>query len=180
MILIFFFFPVNAAALNKRDVSAGVQSCIDGLNTASAELLLVTSAVKGFTSAGGYSAAINIHTTEQTLESYLKSATTACCAVTTTVSEEDATAVIGVVDTIVPEIEDALSAIVAQKSQFDAVLLATALVKADIKSLQTELQSLDTCLLAVTPSDDAAVAQAYVDRITAAFATADTAYGITV
>lgn len=169
---------VNAAALNKRAVSAGVQSCIDGLNTASAQLLVVTSAVDAFTSAAGYAGALSIHTKEQTLETNLKSATTACCAVTTTVSEEDAAAVIAVVDTIVPEIEDALSAIVGKKAQFDAVLLATAIVKADLKNLNTELTALDTCLLAVTPADVADVAQAYVDRINTAFAAANTAYGI--
>lgn len=97
---------------------------------------------------------------------------------TTTVSEEEAAAVISVVNTIVPEIENALSAIVSKKPQFDAVLLATAIVKSDLKNLNTELTALDKCLLAVTPADDLAVAQGYVDRINTAFASANTAYGI--
>lgn len=108
----------------------------------------------------------------------MKSATTSCCAVTTTVSEEDATAVFSVVGTLVPEIEDALTAITTKKSQFDAVVLATTLVKSDIKNLNTEVNALDTCLIAVTPADDLANANAYVARVTAAFAAANTAYGI--
>jgi uncharacterized protein YfcZ (UPF0381/DUF406 family) len=108
----------------------------------------------------------------------LKAATTSCCAVTTTVTEEDATAVLSVVGTLVPEIENALTAITNKKSQFDAVLLATSLVKADIKNLNTEVNALDTCLIAVTPTDDLTAANAYVSRVTTAFTAADTAYGI--
>jgi hypothetical protein len=111
------------------------------------------------------------------LETDLKAATTACCAVTSATVEE-AAAVISVVDTIVPEIETALSDIVNQKPQFDAVLLATAIVKGDLKNLNTELTALDTCLVAATPSDYTSVAQGYVDRVNAAFAAADAAYGI--
>ncbi|KAK4513865.1 uncharacterized protein ATC70_005871 [Mucor velutinosus] len=169
---------VNAAAVQKRAVSAGVQSCIDGLNAASAQLLTVTSQVNSFTSSAGYSGALAVHSSEQTLESKLKAATTSCCAVTSTVSEEDATAVFSVVGVVVPEIESALSAIVTKKPQFDAVLLATSLVKTDIKNLNTEVNSLDTCLIAVTPADDLANANAYVDRVNTAFASAKTAYGI--
>ncbi|GAN05215.1 hydrophobic surface binding protein [Mucor ambiguus] len=169
---------VNAAAVQKRTVTAGVQACVDGLNAASAQLLTVTSQVNSFTSAAGYSGALAVHSSEQTLETKLKAAITSCCAVTTTVSEEDATAVFSVVGVVVPEIENALSAIVTKKPQFDAVLLATSLVKTDIKNLNTEVNSLDTCLIAVTPAADLANANAYVGRVNTAFASAKTAYGI--
>ncbi|KAG2199616.1 hypothetical protein INT46_004608 [Mucor plumbeus] len=169
---------VNAAAVQKRNVSTGVQACIDGLNAAGAQLLTVTSQVNAFTSSAGYAGALGVHSSEQTLETKLKAATTSCCAVTTTVTEEDATAVLSVVGTLVPEIEDALTAITNKKSQFDAVLLATSLVKADIKNLNTEVNALDTCLIAVTPTDDLTAANAYVSRVTAAFTAADTVYGI--
>ncbi|KAI9482697.1 MAG: hypothetical protein EXX96DRAFT_555347 [Benjaminiella poitrasii] len=169
---------VNAAVINKRDVSAGVQACIDGINNTLPQLATVTSEVSSFTSSSGYSGAIAIHSNEQKLETLLKTATTACCAVTSTVSAEEAAAVINVVDIVVPQIEAALSVITDKKSQFDAILLATALVKADIKNLDSELTSLDTCLIAATPADVLDTANGYVDRVRAAFDAAEDAYGI--
>jgi hypothetical protein len=71
-----------------------------------------------------------------------------------------------------------LTSIVTKKPQFDAILLATALVKTDIKNLDTQTKALDTCLVAKTPASHLAAANALVAQINTSFATAKTAYGI--
>lgn len=168
----------NAASVSKRAVSSQVQLCINDLNAASAQLTVVDNAVNAFTAASGYTGAIAVHTQEQKLETLIKQANTDCCAQTTTVSEEDATAVFAVVAQIVPQITTAINDIIAKKSTFAGVLLATPLVKSDISNLNKLLNTLDTCLLNVTPADDLAEAQGYIDTINADFANADAAYGI--
>ncbi|KAI7906256.1 uncharacterized protein BX663DRAFT_558787 [Cokeromyces recurvatus] len=169
---------VNAATLSKRDISSGVQACINGFNDALPQLGTVTSKVNSFTRAAGYPGAIAVHSEEQKLEALLKSTTTACCAVTTTVSNEEADAVISVIDTVVPQIEAALAAITVKKPEFDAVLLATNIVKGDIKNLDSQVTTLDNCLVAVTPDSYLDVANGYVTRVRTAFDTAEDAYGI--
>lgn len=134
--------------------------------------------VNAFTTASGYSGAIAIHTQEQKLETLIKQANTDCCAQTTTVSESDATAVFTVVAQIVPQITTAINDIIAKKSTFASVLLSTPIVKSDIASLNKLLNTLDTCLINVTPADDLTQAQGYIATINSAFASADTAYGI--
>ena len=131
-----------------------------------------------FTSASGYAGALAIHTKEQTLETLLKKAGTDCCAVTSVVSDEEAVAVLDVVEDLVPQVEGALTSISDKKSQFDAIVLATTLVKGDIGRLHTQTSALDTCLVAVTPSLYLTEANGYVDRIEAAFEAAETVYGI--
>ncbi|KAG1239733.1 hypothetical protein G6F68_018345 [Rhizopus microsporus] len=101
-----------------------------------------------------------------------------CCAVTTVVSTEEANAVIDVVKTLVPDIESALGAIVSKKDAFNAVVLAANIVKSDIKNLQTQVTALDNCIVAVTPSDFATVANEYASKVDAAFANAKAAYNI--
>ncbi|CAO3677112.1 hypothetical protein G6F70_001635 [Rhizopus microsporus] len=168
----------NAASFSKRDVTPAVQTCIKDLTAAQNQLTIVATAVNGFTSSSGYAGALSVHSKEQTLENLIKQANTDCCAVTTVVSTEDANAVLAVVQTLVPDIESALDAIVTKKPQFDAVPLATSIVKGDIKNLQAKVTTLDNCILAVTPSDFTTAANEYVGRINNAFSKADTAYGI--
>ncbi|KAI9478614.1 MAG: hydrophobic surface binding protein A-domain-containing protein [Benjaminiella poitrasii] len=168
----------NAASLTKRAVSAPVQLCIDDINSVSAQLALVKADVDAFTRSGGYSAAFAIHSKEQVLETRLKKAGTDCCAVSGTVTAEEADAVIGVVDTLVPQVSAALSAIVTKKPEFDAILLATVLVKGDIKNLDTQTDTLSTCLINKTPSTHTAEANALLAEIDASFTAAKSAYGI--
>lgn len=134
--------------------------------------------VDAFTSSKGYSGALAIHNKEQVLETRLKKAGTDCCAFTGTVTTEEADAVLNTVSTLVPQVSAALTSIVTKKSQFDAIFLATSLVKSDIKNLDSQTKTLDTCLLAKTPASHLTAANALVDQINTSFATAKTAYGI--
>ena len=119
-----------------------------------------------------------VHNKEQVLETRLKKAGTDCCAVAGTVTAEEADAVIATVTTLVPQVTAALSSIVTKKPEFDAIFLATALVKTDIKNLDTQTTTLDTCLIAKTPASHLTAANALVTQINNSFASAKTAYGI--
>lgn len=138
--------------------------------------------VNAFTSSQGYSGATAIHTQEQELEKRLKQSGVSCCVTPpTTVTLEEADAVLAIVGNLVPKITGSLSAIVTKKPQFDAILLATLLVKNDIKSLDTQTKTLYTCLVNKTPTDPPSylqTANGYVAQIQAGFASAKTAYGI--
>ncbi|KAG1356722.1 hypothetical protein G6F62_002017 [Rhizopus arrhizus] len=168
----------NAASFSKRAISSAVQTCVKDLTAAQAQIEAVTTAVNGFTAASGYAGALGVHNKEQALEALVKTAKSDCCAVTTVVSTEEANAVIDVVKTLVPDIESALGAIVSKKDAFNAVVLAANIVKSDIKNLQTQVTALDNCIVAVTPSDFATVANEYVSKVDAAFANAKAAYNI--
>ncbi|GAA5799428.1 hypothetical protein EDC94DRAFT_557010 [Helicostylum pulchrum] len=176
-----FALSANAASVNKRDVSAAVQLCIDSITSTSEQLEAVNTAVLAFTSADGIIAANKIHTLEQVLETRLKKAGTDCCADIGAITLPEADAVLSTVEVLVPKVTGALSAIVTKKSQFDAVFLATALVKKDIAALDTQTKTLDTCLIAKTPTDPPSYLEAangYVAEIDSAFSAAKTAYGI--
>jgi hypothetical protein len=121
-----------------------------------------------------------IHEKEQVLEARLTTAGNSCCAVSQVVTSADADAFLGVVEDMVPLIQGALASIVTKKPEFDAIFLATTLVKADIKNLNIKSNNLlDTCLFRVTPTDYIPIANQYVGNIKTAFASARTAYGIT-
>ncbi|KAG2190887.1 hypothetical protein INT46_002157 [Mucor plumbeus] len=173
-----FALYANAAVLGKRAISAPVQLCINDITSVAAQLAIVKADVDTFTSARGYGGAFAIHSKEQVLETRLKKAGTDCCAVSGTVTAEEADAVLAVVNTLVPQVSAALTSIVTKKPQFDAILLATALVKSDIKNLDTQTKTLDTCLIAKTPASHLTAANALVAQINASFATAKTVYGI--
>jgi hypothetical protein len=134
--------------------------------------------VDAFTRAGGYSAALAIHEKEKVLETRLKKAGTDCCAVSVTITTEEADAVLGVVTTLVPEVVASLNSIVVKKPEFDAIFLATALVKGDIKNLDSQTKALDTCLINKTPASHLPAANDLIAQIDASFASAKQAYGI--
>lgn len=135
--------------------------------------------VDGFTSSAGYAGALAIHNKEQTLETLLKKAGTDCCVTPpTSVTDEEAQAVLGVVGSLVPQVTGSLSSISTKKSQFDAIPLATTIVKTDIKNLNTQTNTLNTCLLNKTPAQYLPTANDYAAKINKAFADTRAVYGI--
>ncbi|KAI8082279.1 hypothetical protein BDF21DRAFT_338683, partial [Thamnidium elegans] len=171
----------NAASVNKRAISAPVQLCIDSISSAGAQLEVVNTAVLAFTSSAGIGGANKIHTLEQELETRLKKAGVDCCVDVGTITLPEADAVLDTVQVLVPKVTDALSAITSKKSQFDAIFLATTIVKTDIKALDAQTKTLDACLIAKTPTDPPSyleTANGYVTEINNAFAAARSAYGI--
>ncbi|GAA5810874.1 hypothetical protein MFLAVUS_004302 [Mucor flavus] len=172
---------VNAASVSKRSISPEVQLCIDSITSAGAQLEVVNTAVLAFTSSAGLIGANQIHSLEQVLETRLKKAGTDCCVDIGSITLPEADAVLATVKVLVPKVTGALSAITSKKSQFDAIFLATTIVKTDIKALDTQTKTLDACLIAKTPTDPASyliTANGYVTEINNAFSTTRTAYGI--
>jgi hypothetical protein len=135
--------------------------------------------VNAYTVSSGYSGALAINGDESVLETDIKKATTDCGSLASPVTDEDATALLNEVSSLVPVVQSALTAIVNKKSTFAQVLFVTGLVTTDLKNLKTLTTSLDTCLLNHTPADQTATAQGYINTINAAFTSACTAYGIT-
>ncbi|GAA5804778.1 hypothetical protein EDC94DRAFT_620250 [Helicostylum pulchrum] len=176
-----FALSANAASVSKRDISPAVQLCLDSITSAGAQLEVVNTAVLAFTSSVGIIGANKIHTLEQVLETRLKKAGTDCCVQIGAITLPEADAVLATVEVLVPKVTSALSAITSKKSQFDAIFLATAIVKNDIKALDTQTKTLDACLIAKTPIDPPSyliTANGYVTEINNAFSAARSAYGI--
>lgn len=120
---------------------------------------------------------MNIHASEQTLESLIQTATSDCCTIST-ISDEEANAILAVVEDLVPDIVSTLATLDSKKPQFDAVLLATLIVKTDIKNLDTKTTSLDICLLAACPTGLQTTCQDLMDQVNAAFDTSEIVWGI--
>ncbi|KAG2208257.1 hypothetical protein INT47_006113, partial [Mucor saturninus] len=172
-------YVVNAAPQSKRTISDSVQSCVNGLTSSNVKLLELTEALKVFKGADGYTAAVALHTHEQALDAAFKITSTDCCAITATVSDEEATAVFGLVGDFVPDITNSFDVIISKKPEFDALLLATNIAKADIKTLSGYLRQVDGCLIAVTPEPLLATVQSYMDTIDAKLVATYAAYNIT-
>jgi hypothetical protein len=107
----------------------------------------------------------------------IATANTDCCALSG-VSDADAQTVLNEVAILVPDIVTALTTLNSKKSQFDAILLADAIVDSDIKSLKTKTVALDTCLYNACPADLQASAQTYIDTINNIFTTTYTTWGL--
>ncbi|KAI9343695.1 hypothetical protein BD770DRAFT_414403 [Pilaira anomala] len=119
-----------------------------------------------FTSAAGYPGATAIHQLEQALEVELKKA---------------ADAVLSTVSNLIPQITGTLGAIEVKKPQFDAILLAPTIVKNDIKNLDTQTRTLNTCLIDKTlldPPSYLQTANSYASQINAAFVSVKSKYGV--
>ncbi|KAI8877230.1 hypothetical protein K501DRAFT_337570 [Backusella circina FSU 941] len=166
----------NAATMSKRAITPDVQTCINDLIATDTQLTVVTNGVNAYTASMGYSGALAVQSQETTLETKLTTAGTSCCKTTTTVSTEDANAVLAEVAIITPHITAALSTIVTKKPVFDSVFLVTPLVKNDVNNLHTKTSKVINCLIAATPADLAATAQGYATTVENAFQAAIAAY----
>ncbi|KAG2229481.1 hypothetical protein INT48_004683 [Thamnidium elegans] len=174
-------FSANAASIDRRDlvISPPVALCIADLVSASEQLAIVKTAVDGFFSSAGYSGALAIHNLEQVLETRINKAKTDCCAVTGVITSDEATGVLDTVGLLVPKVVDAITSINGKKSQFDAIFLATSIVKTDLKNLEAATKALDTCLVnktPLTPPEFKIQADAYVATINASFLSAKNLY----
>ncbi|GAA5805031.1 hypothetical protein HPULCUR_010544 [Helicostylum pulchrum] len=168
-----------ALSANAATNDPQIQLCMDDLTAANAQLAIVKGAVDTFARSQDYPGAITIHNKEQILEQRLTTAGNTCCAVNIVAATADANAFLSVVNTMVPLVQGALASIVSKRPEFDAIFLATSIVKTDIKNLNNQAnQLLDNCLFDVTPPSHTAIATTHVTVIKSAFATAKTAYGI--
>lgn len=70
---------------------------------------------------------------------------------TAPVAESDGETIIAAIQAFVPTIVDALTAIIAKKPSFDALLVADALVSQDLIALNASTTAFEAALVAVAP-----------------------------
>ncbi|KAI8976504.1 hypothetical protein BDB01DRAFT_803131 [Pilobolus umbonatus] len=168
---------VNAASINKRTVSPEVQTCVDKLNLIGPQLAVVKTAVDGFVRTQGYAVALSIHNKGLALNTKITDARTACCVDTgAVITDDEAVAVLTVVQGISPNIQATLGSVVAKKPEFDAVALATNILKNDITTLDASTDALIACLIGRTPTTYTDAANAEKAIIDGAFDAAKAAY----
>lgn len=100
------------------------------------------------------------------LTQHLTNATTSCCAVTAPVSKEESIAVLNVAGSVIPRTEAMYSALVAMKPEMYHSLLVP---PASHNAVTKDFAALGSCLVALTPAEDAATINTYINRISIAF-----------
>jgi len=163
------------AAITKRTVAA-IEA---DLNTITTDVKKLDTDINAFPDTGGsLLAALAIHTDATTLESDLNKATNDTTATPGPLSETDAQTILGLVNTVSPIIQDALSKIVAKKPAFTALPIGgiPALILSDLKTLNNDTMAFEKALVAIAPADLIPTANMIISQINAAFASAIAAY----
>lgn len=88
---------------------------------------------------------LNFHTKEQTLEVSLNTAFNDCC-LTVIYTEAELDEIYEAFDRLVTAIEELIDYIIPKIPQFDAVLLASNIIKTDIKNLRTKITNISNCI----------------------------------
>ncbi|KAI7893506.1 uncharacterized protein EV154DRAFT_549838 [Mucor mucedo] len=174
-----FALSVNAASYNKRAISENVQSCISGINTIDSKVLEFNIALNNFTRADEFIGGARLHTAEQAIESLYNTTNIACCATTTTVSDEEAMGLLDAFGKITPDITNTFGGFIIKKPEFSAVPVLRVVYKSNTQTLSVVVKKLDSCLIAVTPEPLQARAQAYAATIDAKIVEAFAVYNIT-
>lgn len=131
----------------------------------------------GFTTASGFAGLLSVHSKVQTVVTQLQKAGTDCCAITTTITTDEANAVLAALMSLVPDVEGTMTSFVTKKPQFASFQLsAVSMIKSDIISMHTKHTPLNTCLLSVEPPILIPEQKSLFDRIEAAYIYAERAY----
>ncbi|GAB7366191.1 hypothetical protein MBLNU230_g7751t1 [Neophaeotheca triangularis] len=170
--LIFGALAISAsvsASVIKRD-AASIQN---SLETIDSDLRQLTSQVNGYN--GGLFAALPIQSSESQLEDDIDAATSTAQA-SNPLSASDSQAIIAYInDTLEPDIEATLDALVAKKSQFQRAGLAGT-VRGDLNTLRGKTNDLGDALIDKAAAETKASGQAALDTIDGDFAEAVAAY----
>lgn len=161
---------VNVNAQQYRD-------CASGLSEIDSYVGTVGSRVNSWQPSDGYGAALKIHATEQEVEDLIVEATSKCD-LGGQISSSQADTILGGLDSLVPNIESALRAVVQKKPAFDSVPLVTRLVATDVQNLFAKTYSLENKLLADMPDSRKQEVTEDINRINYAFSAAYRAYGL--
>ncbi|EPB88716.1 hypothetical protein HMPREF1544_04475 [Mucor circinelloides 1006PhL] len=144
-------FIANAAALDKRNISASVALCISDITAIENQFTSLKTSVDGFTASSGYVGLLSIHSKAQTVQSQLLKAGTDCCAVPTVISTEENDAILTALTTLVPDVEGAMVSFVTKKPVFQSTLNGANAIKNDIIAMHTKHTPLNTCFSSVIP-----------------------------
>lgn len=161
---LFMFIAAASALVLPRD---GAQTLTD-LQTIDSDTNKLTAAINGWN--GQVFSAIPITNAEKQVETDTKTATSNSNGVTYT--ESDASSIISYIsNTLEPDIQKSLNALVAKKAQFKSAGLSNT-VTTDIQNLQSETKDLSANLINGAPADQKSAGQAVADKIQADFTNA--------
>ncbi|TFK63291.1 hydrophobic surface binding protein [Pluteus cervinus] len=170
---------VSAFAIPTKRTVADIEAALQTLTT---QVTGLDSAINSFPATGGsLLSALAIHSTAGSVVTTLTSATTAIQA-TSPVGEADGQTIFGATTALGPVISDALTQIVTKKAAFARSLLGLpvagipALVLQDLKSLSAGVAAYSSALAVILPADLVGGSNDLAAQISAAFATAISAY----
>ncbi|KAL9546744.1 hypothetical protein MBANPS3_006521 [Mucor bainieri] len=169
---------VNGASIQERAISSGVKSCIKDLNAVDYQLLQATRVTNAYNNTAPYFNMAYMASESLKLNGNLSLAITSCGDLTSPVSKEESTAVLGTVGSVTPNAEALFSALLAKKTEIFAAPGVSPVVKGNYGKVSNNFATLDPLLVALTPAEDAATINAYVNRISSASTSFKTLYGI--
>ncbi|KAG2230968.1 hypothetical protein BDF21DRAFT_380956 [Thamnidium elegans] len=157
---------VNAAYISKR-APANVESCVSSFKYVSTEIDELRTVVQD----GGI---LDTGYAYHDLQRSINSAQASCCSINTVIAEVDSDYVIGVINTITPKMQSALTLVATKKDDYN--IFTRVLVENRVKELEKTTTHLNTCLNNFTPESKKSALQAYIDAINLAFSSTIAAY----
>lgn len=154
------YYPRQAASINST------------LSTINTNVLALTQTVTAYT--GGLIAAAGVASKESTLDTSIKTATTAVSGMPKLSSAESKN-MLASVNTLTPNIQKTITALVAKKAQFTSAGVGGT-VATDIKNLQTSTDALGKALSNIASDDTKADADKALATIDASFKEASAAF----
>ncbi|KAL9541234.1 hypothetical protein MBANPS3_009238 [Mucor bainieri] len=149
---------VNAAAILTKRAAPNVQSCITNLDT--------TSVTEG--------GILNVNHDYNVLDDAMDDAQLNCCAITSAISDADASEVLGALGNTTPKVLNALNTIKSKEGSYN--FLTKAIVRSHLSSFDDKTSRLNTCFNVFIPAASTSTLEGYFNQIKAAFTTTRAAY----
>lgn len=108
------------------------------------------------------------------LQSSIDKAQASCCSINTVIAEVDSDYVNGVINTITPKIQSALTLVASKKDDYN--VFTRILVENRVKELEKSTTRLNTCLTNFTPDSKKSTLQSYIEAMNLAFSSTLSAY----
>ncbi|KAF7899531.1 hypothetical protein EAF00_003867 [Botryotinia globosa] len=163
-----FITAVTAATIYQRAPA----TLLTDITTIDTNVKALTTAVDKYN--GGFFNLLTVSSTESTLETSIKNAAKDA-ANTSQLSSDDSNSILNEINNLIPDIQDALNALVAKKSTFANAGVAST-VKGDLASLKKETDDFGGNLLAISSSDVEPQLTAALNTIDNDFTTAQAAF----
>ncbi|KAI9272295.1 hypothetical protein EDC94DRAFT_644987 [Helicostylum pulchrum] len=157
---------VNAAYISKR-APANVESCVSSFTYVSTEVDGLRNVIQN----GGV---LDTGSAYYDLQSTIDKAQASCCSINTVIADVDSDYVNGVLNTITPKMQSALTLVASKKDDYN--IFTRVLVGNRVKELEKSTTRLNTCLTNFTPDSKKPALQTYIDAMKLAFSSTLTAY----
>ncbi|KAF5877709.1 putative hydrophobic surface binding protein a protein [Botrytis fragariae] len=163
-----FITAVTAATIYQRTPA----TILTDITTIDTNVKALTTAVDNYN--GGFFNLLTVSSTESTLETSIKNAAKDA-ANTSQLSSADSNSVLDEINHLIPDIQEALNALVAKKSTFANAGVAST-VESDLANLKQETDAFGKNLLAISSSDVEPKLSAALSTIDNDFTNAQTAF----